>query len=64
MTAKMVKKKTPGFKETARIVEYQKLQDQADMIYDHMDDLWYTMTESELKYLNLSSNKCGSSSSR
>ena len=59
MSAKVTKKKTPGFKETARIVEYRGLQekydllqDQMDMIYDHMDDLWYTMTESELKYLD------------
>ena len=54
-----VAKKAPGFKETARIVEYRGLQDkydllqdQMDAVGDHMDDLWYTMTDSELKYLD------------
>ena len=52
-------KKTPGFKETSRIVEYRGLQDQFDVLQDQMDaitdrldKLWDTMTEGELKYLD------------
>ena len=59
MKTKVTKKKTPGFKETARIMEYRGLQDQYDVLQDQMDaitgrldKLWYGMTENELVYLD------------